>query len=154
MKTWRKFSISTQFGTETQVQQVQKEIGSVQSLSHVQTVNRKGNQSWIFIGRTDAEAEALIIWPSDAKNWLIGKDPVAGKDRRQEEKGMTEDELVGWHHELDGREFEQTLGVGNGQGSLTCCIPWGHKELDTTEWLNWIVWFTHSSFSCSLLLCR
>ena len=97
----------------------------------------KGNQSWIFIGRTDAEAETPILWPPDAKNWLIGKDPDAGKDWRQEEKGTTEDEMAGWHHQLDGHEFKQTLGVGDGQRSLECCSPWGHKESDTTERLNW-----------------
>ena len=99
-----------------------------------QPANPKGNQSWIFIGRTDAEAP--MLWPPDAKNWLIGKDPDAGKDWGQEEKGMTEDELVGWHYRLDGHEFEQAPGVGDGQGSLTCCSPWGRKESDTTEWLN------------------
>ena len=88
-------------------------------------------------GRTDAEAETPILWPSDAKNWLFGKDPDAGKDWRREEKGKTEDEIVGWHHRLDGPEFEQALGVVDGQGSLMCCSPWGHKEADTTEWLNW-----------------
>ena len=84
----------------------------------------KGNQSWIFIGRTDVEAEAPILWPPDAKNWLTGNDPDAGKDWRQE-KGMTEDEMVGWHHWLDGLEFEQALGVGDGQGNLECGSPWG-----------------------------
>ena len=101
------------------------------------SVNPKGNQSWIFIGRTDAEAETPILGPPDAKNWLTGKDPDAGKDWRQEEKEMTEDEMVGWHHWLNGHEFEQATGVGDGQGSLECCSPWGRKELDTTEWLNW-----------------
>ena len=95
------------------------------------------NQSWIFIGRTDAEAEALILWSPDAKNWLTGKDPDAGKDWRQEEKGATEDEMVGWHHRLDGHEFEQALEVDDGQVSLVCHSPWGHKELDTTARLNW-----------------
>ena len=90
-----------------------------------QTVNPKGNQSWIFIGRIDAEAP--ILWPPDVKNWLIGKDPDTGKDWRWEEKGMIEDEIVGWHHRLDGHESEQALGVGNGQGSLACCSPWGHR---------------------------
>ena len=98
----------------------------------IKPVRRKGNQSWIFIGRTDDEAEVPILWPLDAKNWLIGKDPDAGKDWRQEEKGTTEDEVVGWHHWLNGHEFEQDPGVGDGQGSLACCSPWGHKELDTT----------------------
>ena len=93
-------------------------------------------QSWIFIGRTNAEAEAPILWPPDAKNWLIRKDPGAGKDWRQEKKGTTGDEMFGLHHWLIRHEFEQTLGVGDGQGRLGCCSPWGYKELDTTEWLN------------------
>ena len=100
-------------------------------------VHPKGNQSWIFIGRTDAEAETPILWPPDAKSWLIWKDPDAGKDWGQEEKGMTEDEMVGWHHRLDGHEFEETPGVSDGQGSLACYSPWGRKESHTTEWLNW-----------------
>ena len=103
-------------------------------------VNPQGNQSWIFIGRTDAEAETPIIWPPDVKNWFFGKDPDAGKDWRREEKGMTEDEMVGWHHQCDGHEFEQALEVGDGQGSLGCCSAWGCKELDMTgDWteLNW-----------------
>ena len=99
-----------------------------------QTSLSKGNQSWIFIGRTDAEAEAPILWPPDAKNWLIWKYSDAGKVWRQEEKGMTGDEIIGWHHLLNGHEFEQ---VGDGQGSLVCCSPWSHKESDMTEWLNW-----------------
>ena len=103
----------------------------------IKPVNTKRNQSWLFFGRSDAETEVPILWPPDAKNWLIWKDPDAGKDWRQEEKGMTEDEMVGWHHWLDGHEFEQIPGVGDGQGSLACCSPWGRKELDTTEWLNW-----------------
>ena len=97
-----------------------------------------GNQSWTFIGRTYAEAEAPTLWPPDVKNWLSGKDPDAGKKWRQKEKGMTKDELVGWRHQLHGHKFEWALGVGDGQGSLACCSPWGHKELDMTEWLNWI----------------
>ena len=99
-------------------------------------VNPKGNQSWKFTGRTDAEAEALILWPPDANSWLIRKDPDAGKDWRQEEKGTTEDEMVEWHHQLNGHEFEQALRDGEGQGSLACCSPWGQKELDTMERLN------------------
>ena len=91
----------------------------------IQLVNPRGNQSWIFIGRTDAEAEAPILWPPDAKNWLTWKDPGAGKDWRQEEKGMIEDEMVGWHHWLNEYEFEQALGVGDEQGSLACCSSWG-----------------------------
>ena len=88
-----------------------------------------------FIGRT--EAETAILWPPDAKNWLLWKDPDAGKDWRQEKKGPTEDEMVGWHHWLNGHEFEQAPGVGDGKGSLACCSPWGHKESDMTEQLNW-----------------
>ena len=97
----------------------------------------KGNQFWVFIGRTVAKAEAPTLWPPDVKNWLIGKDPDAGKDWRQEEKGTTEDEMIGWHHRLSGHEFEQALGVGDGQGSLACCSPWGCKALDRIEQLNW-----------------
>ena len=102
----------------------------------IQPVHPKGNQSWIFIRRTDAKTETLILWPPD-ENWLIGKDPNAGKDWRQEEEGRTEDEMVGWHHWLNGHEFELVPRVGDGQGSLACCSPWGHKELDMTEPLNW-----------------
>ena len=101
-------------------------------------VNPKGSQSWIFIGRTDAEAETSILWPPDAKNWLLGKEPDAGKDWGQEEKGMTEDKMVGWHHLLDGHESEHALGVGDGQGSLACWSLCGCKESDMTERLNWV----------------
>ena len=97
----------------------------------------KENQSWIFIGRTDSKAETPILWPPDVKNWLTGKDRDAGKDWRREEKGVTEDEMVGSHHQLNGYEFEQALGVGDGQGSLECCSPWGCKASDMTEQLNW-----------------
>ena len=102
----------------------------------IKPVNPKGNQSWIFIGRTDAEAETSILWPPDAKNWLIWKDRDAGKDWWQE-KGMTEDVMVGWHHRFNEHEFESTPGVGDGQGGLACCSSWDHKESDMTEWLNW-----------------
>ena len=115
---------------------LEKILESPFNSKEIKLVNPKGNQSWIFIGRTDAEVEAPILWPPDAKNWLIGKDPDAGKDWRQEEKGMTEDELVGWHHRLNGHEFEQAPRVHDGQGSLACWGPWGCKELDTTERLN------------------
>ena len=103
--------------------------------SKIKPVNPKWNQSWIFIGRADTETEAPILWPPDAKSQLIGKDPDAGKDWGQE-KRATEHETVGWHHWLNGHEFEQTPGEGEGQGSLACCCPWGHKESDTSEWLN------------------
>ena len=115
---------------------LEKTLESPLNYKEIKPVNPKGNQTWIFIGRTDAETEAPILWPPDVKNWLIEKDPDAGKDWRQEEKGTTEDEMVGWHHQLDGHEFEQAPGVGDGQGSLVCCSPWSHKESDTTEWLT------------------
>ena len=116
---------------------LEKTLESPLSSKEIQPVHSKGNQSWIFIGKTDAEAESQILWPPDGKNWLLGKDPDSGKDWKQEEKRMTEDEMVGWHHWLDGHEFEQAPGVGDGQGSLACCSPWGRKEWDTTEGLNW-----------------
>ena len=102
----------------------------------IKRVNPKGDQSWVS-GRTDAKAETPILWPPHVKSWLIGKAPDAGRDWGQEEKGTTEDEMAGWHHRLDGHEFKWTLGVGDGQEGLACCDSWGHKESDTTEWLNW-----------------
>ena len=116
---------------------LEKTLESPLNCKDIQPVHPKGNQSWIFIGRSDAEAETPILWPPDAKNWLTAKDPDAGEGWRQEEKGTTEDEIVGWQHQLYGHEFEQALGVGDGQGSLVCCSPWGHRESDMTEWLNW-----------------
>ena len=103
----------------------------------IQPVHPKGDESWVFFGRTDVEAETPILWPPHVKSWLVGKDSDAGRDWGQEEKGMTEDEMAGWHHWLDGLEFEWTLGVGDGQGGLASCNSWGRKELDTTEQLNW-----------------
>ena len=100
-------------------------------------VHSKGDQPWIFIGRTDAKAEGPVLWPPDAKSQLIGKVPDAGKDWRQEKKGMIEDEVVEWHCWLDGHESEQAYGTGDRHGSLVCCSPWGHKELGMTEKLNW-----------------
>ena len=116
---------------------LEKTLESPLDCKKIQPVNLKENQSWIFIGRTDAEPESLILWPPDMKNWLIGKGPDAGKDWRWEEKGMTEDEMVGWHYQPDGHEFEQAPGFSDGQKGLACCSPWGLKELDTTKWLNW-----------------
>ena len=116
---------------------LEKTLESPLDSKEIQSVHPKRNQSWIFIGRTDAEAEPRILWAPDVKNWLIGKDPDVGKDWRQEEKGMTEDEMVGWHHRLDGHEFESTPGVGDRQGGRMCCSPWGRKESDTTERRNW-----------------
>ena len=102
----------------------------------MQLIHPKGDQSRVFFGRTDVEAETSILWPPDGKSWLIWKDPDAGKDWGQEEKGTTEDEKVGQHHLLDGHEFEETPGVGDRQGGPACCSPWGRKESDTTERLN------------------
>ena len=104
-----------------------KTLESPLDSKEIQPVNPKGNQPWIFIGRTAAEAEAPILWPPDVKSWLIGKDTDAGKDWRREEKGPTEDEVVGWHHRIDGHEFEQTLGDSRGQGSPACCSPWARR---------------------------
>ena len=115
---------------------VEKTLESLLGHKEIKPVDFKGNQSWIFIGRTDAEAETPVLWLHDMKNWLLGKDPDAGKDRRQEEKGTTEDEMVGWHHRLDGHEFEQAPGVGDGQGSLICCSLSGRKDSDMTEQLH------------------
>ena len=106
---------------------LEKTLESLLDCKEIKPVNPNGNQAWIFIGRIDAEAETAVLWLPDTKNWLTGKDPDAGKDWRQEEKGMTEDEMVGWHHQLDEGEFEQALGVG-GQGSLACCSPWVTKS--------------------------
>ena len=114
-----------------------KTLESPLDCKETQPVNAKGNQSWIFIGRTDVEAETPILQPPDAKNWLIWKDPGAGKDLGQEEKGMTEDEMVGWHHRLDGHTFEQAPRVGDGQRGLVCYSLWGCEESDTTDQLNW-----------------
>ena len=111
---------------------LEKNLESPSDSKEIKPVHPKGNQPWIFIGRTDAEAP--ILWPPDMKSWLIGKDPDAGKDWGQEEKGMTEDKMVG--HWLDGHEFEQTLGDSEGQGGLACCSPGGHKESNMTERLN------------------
>ena len=113
---------------------LEKTLESPLDCNKIKPVNPKENQSWTFIGRTDAEAEAPILWPSDAKNWLLRKDPDTGKDWRQEEKGTKEVER---HHRLDGREFEQAPGVGDGQRSLACCNPWGCKESEMTKRLNW-----------------
>ena len=115
---------------------LEKTLESPLESKEIKPLNPKGNQSWIFVGRTDAEAEAPIFWPPEAKNWHIGRDPDAGKDSRQDEKRMTEDEMVEWHHWLDGPEFEEALRVGDVQEGLACCSPWGHKESDVTQWLK------------------
>ena len=116
---------------------LEKTLESLLGCKEIRPVNPTGNQSWIFIGRTDAEAEALKLWSPDMKNWLIKKDPDAVNDWRQEEKGTTEDEIVGWHHWLSRHEFEQAPGVGDGQGGLAHFSPWSRKVSDTTERLTW-----------------
>ena len=116
---------------------LEKTLESPLDCKEIQPVHSKGDQSWVFFGRTDAKAETPILWPSHANSWLIGKDADAGRVWGQEEKGTTEDEMAGWHHWLDRRESEWTPGVGDGQGGLACCSSWGCKESDTTEPLNW-----------------
>ena len=115
---------------------LEKTLESPLDCKEIQTVHPKGDQSWVFIGRTGVEAKTQL-WPPDVKNWPIWKDPNAGKDWGQKEKGTIEDEMVGWHHWLNGHGFRWTPGVGDGQGGLACCGSWGHKESDKTEWLNW-----------------
>ena len=116
---------------------LEKTLESPLDCKEIQPVHPKGDQSWVFFGRSDAKAETPILWPPDAKSWLIWKDPDAGKDWGQEEKGMTEGEMVEWHHRLNRHEFGYTSGVGDGQGGLACCSSWSSKESDTTERLNW-----------------
>ena len=116
---------------------LEKTLESPLDCKEIQPVHSKGDQPWVFFGRNDPEAETPILWPPDVKNWFIGKDPDAEKDWMWEEKGTTEDEMAGWHYWLNGHEFEQAPRVGDGQGCLTCRSPWGHKESDTTERLNW-----------------
>ena len=116
---------------------LKKTLESPLDYKEIQPVYFEGDQSWMFIGRSDAKAETPILWPPHVKNWLIGKNPDAGRDWGQEKKGTTEDEMAGWHHRLDGCESGWTSGVGDGQGSLACCNSWGHKQSDTTERLNW-----------------
>ncbi len=111
-------------------------LNLLSNCKEIQPVHSKGDQLSVFFGRTDAKAETPL-WPPHSKSWLIGKDSDAGMDWGQEEKGMTEDAMAGWHHWLDGHEFGWPPGVGDGQGGLACCSSWGRKESDTTEWLNW-----------------
>ena len=125
---------------------LEKTLESPLDCKEIQPVHPKRNQSWIFIARTDIEAETLILWPHDAKNWLIGKDPDAGKDWRWEEKGTTEDEMVGWRHRLNGHEFEQAPGGSEGQGSLGCCRPWvTRSQTWATELKTWKKYYGQTS---------
>ena len=117
---------------------LEKTLESPLYCKEIQPTHSEGDQPWDFSGRNDAKAETPVLWPPHAKSWLIGKDSNAGRDWGQEEKGMTKDEMAGWHHWLDGRESEWTPGVGDGQGGLACCDSWGRKESDTTERLNWL----------------
>ena len=121
---------------------LEKTLESPMDCKEIQPVHSKGDQSWVFFGRTDAKAETPVLWRPHAKSWLIGKDSDAGRNWGQREKGMTEDEMAGWHHWLNGHESEWTPGVGDGQGGLACCSSWGCKESDTTELLNWTELFT------------
>ena len=116
---------------------VQKTLESPLDCKKIQPVHSKGDQPWVFFRRNDAKAETPVLWPSNVKNWLVGKDSDAGRNCGQEEKGTTENEMPGWYHRLNGREFEWTPGVGDGQGGLECWESWGCKELDMTEQLNW-----------------
>ena len=122
----------------------------------IQPVHSEGDQPWDFFGKNDAKAETPALWPPHAKSLLIGKDSDARRDWAQEEKGMIEDEMAGWHHWLNGRESEWTPGVGDGQGGLVCCDSWGHKESDTTEWLNWteLNWILQFYWVCVCVLQR
>ena len=117
---------------------VGEDLESPLDCKDIQPVHPKGDQSWVLIGRTDVEAETPTLWPPDAKSWLIWKDPDAGRDWGQEEKGTTEGKMVGWHHRLNRHGFGWTPGAGDGQGGLACCGSWGCKESDMTKWLNWI----------------
>ena len=129
---------------------LEKILESPLDCKEIQPVHPKGNQSWVFIERIDVEAETPLFRQPDVKSWLTGKDFDVGKDWRQEEKGTTESEMVGWHHRLDGHKFEWTPGVGDGQGGLTCCDSWGHKESDTTERLNSVSSLVSASFLIGL----
>ena len=117
---------------------LEKTVASPLDCKEIKPAQPKGNQSWIFTGRIDAEVEVPVLWPPHGKNWLIGKELDPGRDWRQEKKGTTEDEMVGWHHQLDGYEFQHAPGIGDGQGSLACYSPWSCKESDMTEQLNWL----------------
>ena len=136
-----------------QIVVLEKTLESPLDCKEIKPVNPKGKQPWIFIGRIDAKAEAPILWSPDTKSQLIGKNPDAEKDRRQVEKGTTEDQMIGWYPWINGHEFEQDLGFSEGQGDLLCYSPWGHKELDTTEWLN-MKWVEKTSFTISSLFRR
>ena len=132
---------------------LEKTLASPLDYKEIQPVHSKGDRSWVFFGRTDAEAETPVLWPPRAKSWLIGKDSDAERDWGQEEKGTTEDEMAGWHHWLDGHGFGWNPRVGDRQGGLACCNSWGRKESDTTEQLNWTqqdCTIQRTTFNCKL----
>ena len=135
---------------------LEKTLESPLDCKEIQPGHSKGDQSCVLIGRNDAKAETPVLWPPHAKSWLSGKDPDAGRDWGQEKKGMTEDEMAGWHHWLHGHEFEWTLGVGDGQGGLACCDSWGRKESDVTEKLNWteLSWWNNKNRTKDTILRR
>ena len=132
---------------------LEKTLESLLDCKEIQPVHSKGDQPWVFFGRKDAKAETLVLWPPHAKSWRIGKDSDAGRDWGQEEKGMTEDEMAGWHHWLDGCESGWTQGDGDGQGGLACCDSWGRRQLDTTERLNWTECFDWSCYGVVYYCC-
>ena len=135
---------------------LEKTLESPLDCKEIPPVHFKGDQPWVFFGRSDGKAETPVLWPPHAKSWLIGKDSDAGRDWGQEEKGSTEDEMAGRHHRLDGREAGWTLGDGDGQGGLACCNSWGRKESDTTERLNWTelsIWTIKLLYVTSFLTC-
>ena len=131
---------------------LEKTLESPLDCKEIQPVHPRGNQSWVFIVRTDVEAETPIFWPPDEKSWLIWKDPDVGKDWRLEEKGTTEDEMIGRHHRLNGHVFGWTLGAGDGQGGLACSSSWGRKKSDRTEWLNWTETQLFNCFYLNILM--
>ena len=134
---------------------LEKTLESPLDCKEIQPVHSEGDQPWDFFGRNDAKAETAVLWPPHVKSWLIWKDPDAGKDWGQEEKGTTEDEMAGWHHWLDGREYGWTPGVGDGQGGLASCDSWSHKESDMTEWhLIWSDIFFHHRLVLHIAECN
>jgi len=130
---------------------LEKTLESPLDCKEIQPVHSEGDQPWDFFGRNDAEAETPVLWPNHVKSWLIGKDSDAGRDWGQEEKGMTEDEMAGWHHWLDGRESEWTPGVGDGQGGLACCYSWGLQRVGH-DWVTDLIWYNIISATLCCLL--
>jgi len=147
---WRKLSTEELMLLSCGVVVLEKTLESPLDTKEIQSVHSKGYQPWVFFGRTHAKGETPVLWPPHVKSWLIGKDSDAGRDWGQKQKGMTEDEMAGWHHQIDGCEFEWTPAVGAGQRGLACYNSWGCKESDTTERLNWTDCICRNH-ACSLL---